>query len=124
MKTFPIKFKQERPDKSLWFGLRDKETKKTIVEIEVKPKSKLTHYGLSLVYTDFDYTKYVVQVYTQYVTMDKSFIDEFGSPIEPFYLYMNEPFSELIEELELHFNQIPPLREEIRNKKLEQILNG
>ena len=37
-KLFPIKFKSERDDKSIWFVLRNDEGR-TLIEIELKPKS-------------------------------------------------------------------------------------
>jgi hypothetical protein len=111
IKKFPLQYLDERPEKSIWLGL--KQNKRTIVEIELKPKSKAYPAGfMTFEYDKFDFTEWKVNLMCD----GKS---------ESFFLYMNNhDYDECIEEIEYHFIRVPILKEIIRDKKLEAILNG
>ena len=69
---FPIKFKEERDDKSIWFCFRD-ECKNIIYELEIKPHSNLTR-TLKLPrtikefykYSDFNFSLCYMSMYCSY----------------------------------------------------------
>lgn len=112
-RVFPIKFKFERNDKSIWFVLRD--SGKPIIEVEFKPFSVERRDGFKFYYEDFDYSRWVVRVYN-----GPSFAFTDGDDI--FHLYQND-IEGVIGEIEHHFREIPILKQKIREKKLKSILN-
>jgi len=116
-KWFPIKYKSEREDKSIWFILRDEITRKSIYEIELKPSSDEHIRSMRFHYDNFDYSKWTLRVCSgpSFAFLDG---DDF------FYLYGDPDQGSPIEEIEYHFNQIPELKQLIRQKKLELVLNG
>ena len=63
IKIFPIKYKYERDDKSVWFLLRNEVTKKIICEIELKPKSESIRKLMRFYYHNFDYSIWEFRVY-------------------------------------------------------------
>jgi len=117
IKWFPIKFKSERDDKSIWFILRDEVTKKSVYEIEFKPKSDEHIESMRIHYDNFDYSEWTLRVCS-----GPAFAFLPGDDF--FYLYDDPEQGNHIEEIEYHFNQIPELKQLIRQKKLEIVLNG
>lgn len=115
-RNWPIKFKSERDDKSIWFVLRHETTKKVLMEIELKPKSdsKLED-RFQVFYYNFDYSKWKLRLYhgPSFAFMDG---DDF------FYLYADQ--DGFMDEIEYHLNQIPILKQLIREMKLKSILDG
>lgn len=107
IKRFPIKYQSERLDKSIWFILRNDDNK-TICEVELKPKSVIYSYD------NFDYSCWLFRIYT-----GPTFAFLEGDDI--FYLKKDE---NEIETVENRLGKIPYIKQLIRQKKLESIING
>ncbi len=130
-KYFPVKLKSERNDQSIWFILRDK-LGKSLYEIEFKPDSVETRGDnfLEIVYSDFNYSKWSFRVCGGLIFgskfRDPSFAFTDGDDF--FYLYDDQEQEEVgcgcLDEIEYHFNQIPQLKQIIREFKLKKLLDG
>lgn len=60
---FPIKFKEEREDKSVWFCFRD-ENKNIVYELEIKPHSNLSKFKNNFFhYNNFNFSLYYITMY-------------------------------------------------------------
>ena len=120
-KYFPIKFKSERDDQSTWFILRD-EFGKSLYEIEFKPDSdESTGGNFEFIYSNFNYSKWSFRVYG-----GPSFAFTDGDDF--FYLYPDQEMEDVgcgcLDEIEYHFNQVPKLKQLIREFKLKKLLYG
>lgn len=113
LKIWPIKFKKERPDKSIWFKYIDSNGR-VIIEISVSPFS-LEHQidTFESFYTDFDFSKYQFSIYCDAILLE-SLTENSNTPLDS-----NCDYLSLIESKLLNIN---PLKESIRDLKLKQLL--
>jgi hypothetical protein len=114
LKFWPIKFKKERPDKSIWFKMPDY-SGKTIIEISVSPfclKHRVDIF--ESFYTDFDFSKYQFSIHCDPILLE-SLAEDSNILLES-----NCDYLSLIESKLLN---IIPLKETIRDLKLIQLLN-
>jgi hypothetical protein len=113
LKRFPIRYKTERPEKSVWLSL--KQNDRTIIDVELKPKSRVH----SVDFMTFEYSNFDFNIWRVNTFIDSDF------PIEEFNLYFeNHTWEEAIEEIEYNFASNPILKEMIRDKKLTELLDG
>lgn len=107
LKFWPIKFKKERPNKSIWFKFVNS-LGKTIIEVELTPLSeahRIDHFDKF--YTNFDFSKYYLSIY-------------FDGSSETILLDSESDYLSIIETKLLEIN---PLKENIREFKLSKLLN-
>ena len=118
LKRFPIKYKSERPEKSIWLSL--KQNNHTVIELELKPKSK----AQSIDFMTFEYSNFDFNTWRIRTLIDPGVLKDLKS-VEEFYLYFNNhTWEEAIEEIEYHFVNNSFLKERIRDRKLTELLDG
>lgn len=107
LKFWPIKFKKERPNKSIWFKFVNS-FEKTIIEVGITPLSE-SHkiHQFEKFYTNFDFSKYYLSIY-------------FDDSSETILLDSESDYLSIIETKLLEIN---PLKENIREFKLSKLLN-
>jgi len=115
-KHFPVKYSKERPDKSIWFIFRDRSGKP--IEICVKPESKETIKNMEFLYSDFNFSHYIIDVFLSDI-WTPSFPNQNDSFSLDIYLEEDINFTEIVE---YHLMKVPSLQSIIRDNKLSNII--
>lgn len=128
-KHFPVKYSKERPDKSIWFIFRDRSGKP--IEICVKPESKETIKNMEFLYSDFNFSHYIIDVLLSGIWIPSPLSGNKMLHPSTAATNQNDSFSldiylekdiDFIKILEYNLMKVPSLQSIIRDNKLSNII--